>query len=53
MDDKSRRPEPLPDAGASPRDHDPDGPSETILRDERQTERQAPENASPGETAGG
>ena len=43
---------------APPAEWKPDRPAsdhelERALRDEEQTERQAPENASPGETAGG
>lgn len=38
----------------TPRDDGRDPPSKSeILRDEAQTERQAPENADPGEPAGG
>jgi hypothetical protein len=36
-----------------PEEAKPQPPSEAILADERQTERQAPNSASPGEAAGG
>jgi hypothetical protein len=40
-------------AGAGAHGRAPDGRSvEELLRDERQTERQAPEDAGPGEAAG-
>ena len=44
---------PRPDAGRPDAPPDPLSPEEAaILRDERQTERQAPDNANPGEAAG-
>jgi hypothetical protein len=54
--DRPTRPSPTPPS-TPPRDrkgeHKLDEPLTAAERDEAQTERQAPDNASPGEAAGG
>ncbi len=49
-----KEPEPEPNAWPAKHPADPsDRSDEEILRDEAQTERQAPDNAGPGEAASG
>jgi hypothetical protein len=54
MADHPQKPAPKgqPDPGSGPDSREAAELAEA-LRDERQTERQAPDNASPGEAAGG
>jgi hypothetical protein len=53
MADHPQKPDPngRPDAGPGPDSREAAELAEA-LRDERQTERQAPDNANPGESAG-
>jgi hypothetical protein len=54
MTDHPLKPDPKgrPDPGRGPESREAAELAEAV-RDERQTERQAPDNASPGEAAGG